>query len=106
MSRWREARSLECFFDLRKKFNLLLGYGAGETDDALTLFIVHWLWAETFETGDKRASEARQAVAVREDGFALDGVEGLANLSGGVFVVIEIADECSDSAFEIDVVFP
>ncbi len=43
---------------------------------------------------------------MREDGFALDGVERLADLSGRVLVVVEIADKGGDGAFEVDVVFP
>ena len=50
--------------------------------------------------------EAGEAVAVGEDGFALDGVEGLADFGGGVLVVVEIADERGDGALEVDVVFP
>ena len=34
------------------------------------------------------------------------GVEGVADFGGGVLVVIEIADEGGDGAFEVDVVFP
>ena len=41
-----------------------------------------------------------------EDGFALDGVEGLADFGRRVFVVIQIADEGGDGALEVDVVFP
>ena len=62
--------------------------------------------AETFEAGDEGAREAGQPVAVREDGFAFDCVEGLADFSGRILVMIEVADECGDGAFEVDVVFP
>jgi len=96
----------ERLFDLRKKFNLLLGDGAGEADDALPLFFADWFRAQPFEAGDEGASEAGQAVTVRENRFALDGVKGQANLRRRVLVVIEEADECGDGSFEVDVVFP
>ena len=67
---------------------------------------IHRSGAETFETSDEGALKAGQSVAVREDGFAFHGVEGLADFSGGVLVMIEIADERCDGAFEVDVVFP
>src|SRR5436305_1416127 len=64
----------EGLFDVGKELDFLLGYGAGEANHALTFFFTHWLRAETFKTGNKRASEAGQAVAMRENGFAFDGV--------------------------------
>ena len=41
-----------------------------------------------------------------QDGFALDSIKRLANLGRRVFMVIEEADECSNGALEVDVVFP
>ncbi len=96
----------EGFIDLRQKFDLLLGDGIGEAYDAVALVLVHRFRAESFEARDKRAREAGQTVAVREDGFALDGVECLADFSGRVLVVVEVADEGGDGALEVDVVFP
>ena len=49
--------------------------------------------AEALVRGDKGASETGEPVTVREDGFALDGVEGLADFAGRVFVVIEVGNE-------------
>ncbi len=63
-------------------------------------------WAEALKAGDKRAGEAGEAIAVRKDGFALHSVEGLAHFGGRVRVVIQIADEGSDGALEVDIVFP
>ena len=46
------------------------------------------------------------AVAVRCNGGALACVEVLANLLGGVDLVVEVRDERSDGALEVNVVFP
>ena len=62
--------------------------------------------AEALKAGDKGASEAGEPVAVRENRFALDGIQGLAHFSGRVRVVVQIADEGGDGALEVDIVLP
>ena len=61
--------------------------------------------AEALVSGDEGASKTGEPVTVREDGFALDGVEGLADFAGRVFVVIEVGNESGGCALKVDVVF-
>ena len=75
-------------------------------ENALDFFFGDRGGAEALKAGDERAGEAGEAVAVGEDGFALDCVEGLAHFGGRVLVVVQIADEGGDGALEVDVVFP
>ena len=96
----------EGFCDAGEELDFLLGDGAGEAADAVAFFFGDGLGAEALKAVDERTGEAGEAVAVGEDGFALAGVEGLADFGGGVLVVIEIADEGGDGALEVDVVFP
>ena len=90
----------------REKLNLLLGDGAGEAFNALTLFVSHGRRAEPLEAVYQGACKARQAVAVREDGLPLNGVQRLAHIGGRVLVVIKVADECGDCALEVNIVLP
>jgi len=78
----------------------------GEAGDLVAFLFGEVVVSEAFEAGDERFFEAGDAVAVGEDGFALDFVELEADLFGGVFVVVEAGDEGGDGSFEIDVVFP
>src|SRR5579872_5311862 len=93
----------EGFFDTGEEFDFLFSDGAGEADDPGALLVIHGDGTEALEAGDERAGETGQAVAVSKDGFALDSVEGLADLSGRVLVMIEIADEGGDGALKVDV---
>ena len=94
------------FGDAGEQLDLLFGDGTGEAAHALDVVFRDRPGAETLIGGDKRAREAGEAVAVGEDGFALLGVQGIADFGGRVLVVVEIADEGGDGAFKIDVVFP
>ena len=38
--------------------------------------------------------------------FAFDCVQSMTDFGRGVFVVIQVADECGDGALEIDVILP
>lgn len=58
------------------------------------------------ETGDERATEALEAVAVGRDGGMLAGVKVLANLLGSMDAMIEVGDESRDGPFEVDIVLP
>ena len=89
-----------------QEFDLLPGDGVGKAANALGFLFSHGLGAQALKAGDQRAGEAAETVAVGKDGFALDGVEGLAHFSRCVGVVIEVADEGGDGPLEVDVVFP
>ena len=59
-----------------EQLDLLLGDGVGKACRMRRRFFFgDWRGAEPLKAGDQRAGEAGQAVAVGEDGFALDGVE-------------------------------
>ena len=77
------------FGNAGEQLDLLLGDGAGKAENPLHLFFSNWRGAEAVKAFNQRAREAGKAVAVGEDGFALDGVESLADLGGGVLVVVE-----------------
>ena len=62
----------EGFGDAGEEFDLLLGDGLGKAADAVAFFVGDGLGAEALEAGDEGAREAGEAVAVGEDGFALD----------------------------------
>ncbi len=96
----------EGFGHAREQFDFLVPDGMREADDALAFFIGYRLGAEALEAGYEGAREAGQPVAARQDGFALHGVERVTHFGGRVHVVIEIADERGDGAFEIDIVLP
>src|SRR5579859_4135838 len=96
----------ERVLDTGEKLDFLFGDGVGEAADALALFIGDRLGAETLKTIDEGTGEAGETVAVSENGFALAGVEGVADFGGRVFVMIEIADKGCDRTLEVDVVFP
>ena len=66
----------------------------------------HGLIGELFETGDQGLAEAFETVAVLRDGGPLAGVEVLTDLFARVHTVIDVGDEGSDGALEVDVVFP
>jgi hypothetical protein len=89
-----------------KEFYLLVGDGLGEALDAAVLLLGERLVGEPFETGDERASEAVEAIAVTEDGVVLDAIEMAANLFGGVDAMVEVGDEAGDCPLEVDVVLP
>ncbi len=75
-----------------------------------------WIWAcnsgvtgrnaQALKRIDQRVREAVQAVAVRDDAFALDVVEHFAHLLGRELVMIEKRNEARDGALEVDVVLP
>ena len=82
MRRWRVASSARVSGYAGKQLDLLLLDGAGEAENALDFFFGDRGGAEALKAGDQRAGEAGEAVAVGEDGFALDFVEGLADFGG------------------------
>jgi hypothetical protein len=92
--------------DVGEEFDLLVGDGLDEAFDAAVLLGGDGNVGELLEAGDEGATEAMQAVAVRQDGRVLDAVEVAADLFGGVDAVIEVGDEAGDGALEVDVVFP
>ena len=89
-----------------EEFDLLVGDGLGEGFDAAMLLLGEGDVGELFEAGDEGAAEAVQAIAVGEDGCALDAVQVAADLFGGVDAMIEVGDEAGNGALEVDVVFP
>ena len=107
MRRWREARIGQGLGDAGEQLDLLVGDGLRRSSTMRSCFSGgDGRQMKALEAGDQRAAEAGEAVAVGEDGFALDFVELLADLLGGVFVVVEVGDEGGDGALEVDVVFP
>lgn len=89
-----------------QEFDLLIGDGLGEADDALVAIGGDGAGGELLEAGDEGVAKALKAIAALGDGLALDGVEVFANLSGGVDAVVEVGDEGGDGALEVDVVLP
>src|SRR4029079_2098559 len=83
----------ESLFNLREKFDLLLGNGLCEADDAAALLIIHRLRTEAFKAGHERTCETGQPISMSKNGFALDSVERLAHFDRRVLVVIEVANE-------------
>ena len=96
----------EGFGDTGEQFYFLLRDVAGEAANAEDVVLGDKAGAEALIGGDQRACEAGESVAVGKDGFALDGVESLADFGGRVFVMIEEGDEGGGCALEVDVVFP
>ncbi len=94
------------FFDARQQFNFLFGNRTGKAAHLLACFFRHRRGAQALKAGNQRARKARQPVTVREDRFALNGVQCFAHLRRRVLVVIEKADEGSNGSLKVDVVFP
>ena len=92
--------------DAGEKFDLAVGDGLREADDAVVLLVGEGSVGELLEAVDEGATEALEAVAVAGDGGALDVVEALADLLGGVDAVIEVGDEAGNRTLEVDVVLP
>src|SRR5579862_4878894 len=86
----------ERFIYLRQQLDLLVRNGLRKSDDAPALFFCHLLGAESFKTLEKRPRKAAEAVAVGQDGFALDGVERIADFGWRVMPVIEKTDKRGD----------
>jgi hypothetical protein len=93
-------------FDVGEQFDLMVGDGLGEADDALVLVGWDREACELFEAVDEGLAEALEAVASGRDGGVLAAVQMLAYLLGGVDAVVEIGDEGGDGALEVDVVLP
>ena len=92
--------------DAGEEFDLLVGDGLGEAGDAGAFVFGDGLVGELLEAGDEGFAEALEAVALGLDGGVLDAVEVLADFFGGVDAVVEVGDERSDGALEVDVVLP
>src|SRR5487761_766772 len=56
------------FIYVGQEFDLLIGDGLGEADDALVLFRRDGTISELLEAGDERAAKAVESVAVGRDG--------------------------------------
>ena len=89
-----------------QKFNLLIGDGLREAEDAGVLVGSNGLVGELLEAGDKRLAEAVQTVATGGNGGVLNVIEAFANLFGVVEAMVEVGDEGGDSALEVDVILP
>jgi hypothetical protein len=96
----------ECFGHAREQLDCLIDDRLREAGDALPLFTGGRRFREFGEAVEQGTLEAGHAVSVRSYGRVLAAVQYLPNLGGCVSVMIEIADESGDGAFEIDVVFP
>jgi hypothetical protein len=96
----------EGFTDAGKKFDLLVGDGLSEADDALVLVGRNRAIGKLLETGDERFTKTGQSVTTRGDGDLLNTVEALADLLGAVDTVVEIGDERGDGPLEVDIVLP
>jgi len=83
----------ECLGYSREEFDLLVGDGLGEADDALVLLWRDGCVGELFKAGDEGAPKAVKAVTVRGDGGVLAAVEVFANLLRGIDAMVEIGDE-------------
>ena len=89
-----------------QEFDLVVGDGLREADDAGVLLRGDWLVGELLEAGDEGLAKTLQAVSVGLDSGPLDSVEMLADLFGRMDAVVEVRDEGRDGALEIDVVLP
>ena len=96
----------EGFGDAGEEFDLLVGDGLGEADDAAVALGGDGGCGELLEAGDEGSAKGADAVAVLGCGEALDGVEVLADFFGGVDAVVEVGDEGGDGSLEVDVVLP
>jgi len=89
-----------------QQFDLLIGDGLREAEDAGVLVGSDGPVGELLEAGDERLAEAVQAVATGRDGGVLDVIESFSNLLGIVDAVVEVGDEGGDGALEVDVILP
>lgn len=96
----------EGFGNFGEEFDLLIGDGLGEADDAVVLFGADGLVGELLKAGDQRFAEAVETVPLGLDGGVFDAVEVAADLFRGVDPVVEVGDERRDCPLEVNVVLP
>ena len=92
--------------DARKQFDLGLRDRVGEGHNALMPFGGDGGGRKMLETGHQGLSKALQSIAMSSNCAMLDTVQMLAHLSDGMDPVIQIGDEGTDGAFEVDIVLP
>ena len=96
----------QSFGYMGQEFDLLIGDGLGEADDAGVFVRCDGTIGELLETGDERVAKAVEPVTASGDSGSFDTIEALADLLGRVDAVVVIGDEGGDGTLEVDVVFP
>lgn len=94
------------FADAREQFDLLVGDGVGEADDALVFLVRYRFGGELLETADKGLAKAFETVAMCGDGGVFDLVQMATYLFRRIDAMVQIGDKTGNRPFEVDVVLP